>query len=51
MTVEEPFLLDVYDALIGDNPDVKVVVDPDEEAKKKKGMSEIGRFSYLRQNE
>lgn len=28
---EEPFLLDVDDALIGDDPDIEVVIDPDEE--------------------
>lgn len=28
---EETFLLDVHDALVGDDPDIEIVIDPDEE--------------------
>lgn len=33
MTIKEPLLFDIDDTFVGDNPDVEVIVDPDEKTK------------------
>src|SRR3972149_9260313 len=34
MPYEKPFLLNVYDALVGDDPDVKIIINPQKKTKK-----------------